>query len=95
MLTPQAAKSYGHYENNSKNYVHFTGDLDTANAYAETRSEDYGRGSPRVYRVEPTGAHESDPNSPGDFRTQSPLRVMSEEQFQPSTMSWADWQASQ
>ena len=66
------------------NYVYFTATLDAAVWGAELAS---GQGRGRVYRVEPTGPFEDDPNVtdqrfPGNptqsFRSRAPLRVVGE-----------------
>jgi len=66
------------------NYVYFTATLDAATWGAELAAGD-GRG--RIYRVEPTGDFEDDPNVtdkkfPGNpthsFRSREPLRVVGE-----------------
>ena len=66
------------------NYVHFTATLDAAVWGAELAS---GQGRGRVYRVEPTGRFEDDPNVtdkrfPGNptqsFRSRAPLRIVGE-----------------
>ncbi|MFL6106010.1 MAG: NAD(+)--rifampin ADP-ribosyltransferase [Marmoricola sp.] len=66
------------------NYIYFTATLDAATWGAELASGD-GRG--RIYRVEPTGGFEDDPNVtdkkfPGNptqsFRSPEPLRVVGE-----------------
>jgi rifampin ADP-ribosylating transferase len=70
------------------NHVYFTALLDGAGLAAELAAElaPYER-EPRVYRVEPTGAFEDDPNVtdkkfPGNptrsYRSTSPLRVVEE-----------------
>ncbi len=67
------------------NHVYFTALLDGAGLAAELAA---GDAAPRVYRVEPTGPYEDDPNVtdkkfPGNptrsFRTREPLRVTAEE----------------
>jgi rifampin ADP-ribosylating transferase len=66
------------------NYVYFTATLDAAVWGAELAS---GQGRGRVYRVEPTGRFEDDPNVtdkrfPGNptqsFRSRAPLRIVGE-----------------
>lgn len=68
------------------NHVYFTALVDGAGLAAELAGELTG-GVPRVYRVEPTGEFENDPNVtdkkfPGNptrsFRTREPLRVIEE-----------------
>ena len=70
------------------NHVYFTAAVDGAGLAAEVAAELAGGGrSPRVYRVEPTGTFEDDPNVtdkkfPGNptrsYRSREPLRVLSE-----------------
>jgi rifampin ADP-ribosylating transferase len=66
------------------NHVYFTALVDGAGLAAELAA---GAGSPRVYRVEPTGPYEDDPNVtdkkfPGNptrsYRSSAPLRVVDE-----------------
>jgi len=66
------------------NHVYFTALRDGAGLAAELAA---GDGTPRVYRVEPTGAFENDPNVtdkkyPGNptrsYRSAEPLRVVGE-----------------
>jgi hypothetical protein len=66
------------------NHVYFTAQLDGAGLAAELAA---GNGAPRVYRVEPTGEFENDPNVtdkkfPGNptrsYRSSDPLRVVAE-----------------
>lgn len=67
------------------NYVYLTATLDGATWGAELA---VGEGPGRIYRVEPTGTLEDDPNLTGtrfagnptrSYRTQEPLRVVGEE----------------
>ncbi len=82
MLEPGYSSNYG--EGKKANYVYLTATLDAATWGAELA---VGDGPGRIYRVEPTGPIEDDPNLtdkkfPGNptrsYRTQYPLRVMSE-----------------
>ncbi|WP_046317187.1 NAD(+)--rifampin ADP-ribosyltransferase [Mycobacterium sp. UM_Kg1] len=66
------------------NHIYFTALLDGAGLAAELAA---GDGTPRVYRVEPTGEFENDPNVtdkkfPGNptrsYRSSEPLRVVEE-----------------
>ena len=66
------------------NHIYFTALLSGAGLAAELAA---GHGEPRVYRVEPTGAFENDPNVtdkkfPGNptrsYRSGAPLRVVEE-----------------
>lgn len=66
------------------NHIYFTAVLDGAGLAAELAA---GDGTPRVYRVEPTGEFENDPNVtdekfPGNptrsYRSSAPLRVIDE-----------------
>ena len=68
----------------SMNHIYFTALRDGAGLAAELAA---GDGKPRVYRVEPTGAFENDPNVtdkkfPGNptrsYRSSEPLRVIAE-----------------
>ena len=69
-------------------HVYFTALVDSAGLAAELAAElQQGRATPRVYRVEPTGAFEDDPNVtdkkfPGNptrsYRSAEPLRVLGE-----------------
>ncbi|MFT3714864.1 MAG: NAD(+)--rifampin ADP-ribosyltransferase [Gordonia sp. (in: high G+C Gram-positive bacteria)] len=67
------------------NHIYFTAVVDGAGLAAEIATALTGRGAPRVYRVEPTGPFENDPNLtdkkfPGNptrsYRSTAPLRVM-------------------
>ncbi|MGA4508149.1 NAD(+)--rifampin ADP-ribosyltransferase [Propionibacteriaceae bacterium G1746] len=70
------------------NHIYFTATADGAGLAAELARElAGGKAEPRVYRVEPTGAFENDPNVtdkkfPGNptrsYRTSEPLRVVAE-----------------
>jgi rifampin ADP-ribosylating transferase len=82
MLEPGYSSNYG--ERKKANYVYLTATLDAATWGAELA---VGDGPGRIYRVEPTGPIEDDPNLtdkkfPGNptrsYRTQHPLRVMGE-----------------
>jgi rifampin ADP-ribosylating transferase len=82
MLEPGYSSNYG--ERKKANYVYLTATLDAATWGAELA---VGDGPGRIYRVEPIGPIEDDPNLtdkkfPGNptrsYRTQHPLRVMGE-----------------
>ncbi len=82
LLEPGFSSNYG--ERKKAKYVYLTATLDAAVWGAELAM---GDGSGRIYRVEPTGAFENDPNLtdkrfPGNptrsYRTQQPLRVVGE-----------------
>lgn len=70
------------------NHIYFTALLDGAGLAAEIAAElAEGGAVPRVYRVEPTGAFENDPNVtdkkfPGNptrsYRSNAPLRIVAE-----------------
>lgn len=70
------------------NHIYFTALVDGAGLAAEIAAELAGGGPvPRVYRVEPTGAFENDPNVtdkkfPGNptrsYRSDAPLRIVGE-----------------
>ena len=70
------------------NHVYFTALVDGAGLAAEIAAElAHGSPAPRVYRVEPTGPFENDPNVtdkkfPGNptrsYRSRAPLRVVGE-----------------
>ncbi|MDT3329650.1 NAD(+)--rifampin ADP-ribosyltransferase [Microbacterium aquilitoris] len=81
------------------NHIYFTAQRDGAGLAAELAA---GDGEPRVYRVEPTGPFEDDPNVtdkkfPGNptrsYRSTDPLRVVGEEAGWPrlSPEALADW----
>lgn len=87
-LKPGDLLELGHNSNfgerRSANYVYLTATLDAAIWGAELG---VGEGPDRIYRVEPTGPFEDDPNLtdkkfPGNptrsYRTQAPLRVVDE-----------------
>lgn len=66
------------------NHIYFTALRDGAGLAAELAA---GNGTPRVYRVEPTGAYENDPNVtdkkfPGNptrsYRSSEPIRIVEE-----------------
>lgn len=72
------------------NHVYFTALVSGAGLAAELAVALAGEGTPHVYRVEPTGAFENDPNVtdkkfPGNptrsYRTRAPLRVLGEVEF--------------
>ncbi len=82
MLEPGRRSNYG--KGKKANYVYLTATLDAATWGAELA---LGDGPGRIYRVEPTGPIEDDPNLtdkkfPGNptrsYRTQHPLRVVGE-----------------
>jgi hypothetical protein len=82
LLEPRHGSNYG--ERREANYVYLTATLDAATWGAELA---VGEGPGRIYRVEPTGPIEDDPNLtdqkfPGNptrsYRTQDPLRVVGE-----------------
>jgi rifampin ADP-ribosylating transferase len=81
-LEPGRGSNYG--EGRRANYVYLTATLDAATWGAELAT---GDGPGRIYRVEPTGSLENDPNLtdkrfPGNptrsYRTREPLRVVGE-----------------
>jgi len=82
LLEPGYSSNYG--ERREANYVYLTATLDAATWGAELA---VGEGRGRIYRVEPTGPLEDDPNLtdqkfPGNptrsYRTRQPLRVVGE-----------------
>jgi hypothetical protein len=82
LLVPGYSSNYG--ERKKAKYVYFTATLDAATWGAELA---LGNKPGRIYRVEPTGPFEDDPNLtnkkfPGNptrsYRTQYPLRVVEE-----------------
>ena len=82
MLEPGYSSNYG--ERKKANYVYLTATQDAATWGAELA---VGDGPGRIYRVEPTGPIEDDPNLTDkkfsgnptrSYRTQHPLRVMGE-----------------
>lgn len=82
LIVPGFASNYG--RRNKAAYVYLTAKLDTAVWGAELA---VGEGRGRVYRVEPTGPFDDDPNLtdrkfPGNstksYRTRAPLRVVGE-----------------
>ena len=82
LLEPGYSSSYG--EQKKANYVYLTATMDAATWGAELA---VGDGPGRIYRVEPTGPIEDDPNLtdkkfPGNptrsYRTKQPLRIVSE-----------------
>jgi Rifampin ADP-ribosyl transferase len=82
LLDARRSSNYG--ERREANFVYLTGTLDAAVWGAELA---VGEGPGRIYRVEPTGAFEDDPNLtdkkfPGNptrsYRTREPLRVVDE-----------------
>jgi hypothetical protein len=81
-LEPGCHSNFG--ERRTANYVYLTATLDAATWGAELA---VGKGPGRIYRVEPTGPIEDDPNLtdkkfPGNptrsYRTRQPLRVVGE-----------------
>lgn len=82
VLEPGFSSNYG--ERKKANYIYLTATLDAATWGAELGA---GEGPGRIYRVEPTGPFEDDPNLtdkkfPGNptrsYRTRAPLRVVAE-----------------
>lgn len=82
LLKPGHDSNFG--QRRSANYIYLTATLDAATWGAELG---VGEGPGRIYRVEPTGPFEDDPNLtdqkfPGNptrsYRTQAPLRVVDE-----------------
>jgi hypothetical protein len=82
LLEPGYSSNFG--ERRKAHYVYLTATVDAATWGAELAT---GEGPGRIYRVEPTGPVEDDPNLtdkrfPGNptrsYRTQQPLRVVSE-----------------
>ena len=82
MLEPGRSSNFG--ERVRANYIYLTATLDAATWGAELA---VGEGPGRIYRVEPMGAFEDDPNLtdkrfPGNpsrsYRTREPLRVVGE-----------------
>lgn len=82
LLGPGYSSNFG--ERRTANYVYLTATLDAAVWGAELAM---GEGPGRIYRVEPTGPFEDDPNLtdkefPGNptrsYRTRGPLRVVDE-----------------
>lgn len=95
-LTPGDLVEAGHNSHfggrRKANFVYLTATPDAATWGAELAA---GRGSGRIYRVEPTGPFEDDPNLTGakfpgnptrSYRTRQPLRVVGE------VLDWqGDW----
>ena len=82
LLRPGYSSNFG--ERKRANYIYLTATLDAATWGAELG---VGEGPGRIYRVEPTGPFEDDPNLtdqkfPGNptrsYRTRAPLRVVDE-----------------
>jgi len=82
LLEPGRSSNFG--ERARANYIYLTATLDAATWGAELA---VGGGPGRIYRVEPTGPFENDPNLtdkrfPGNptrsYRTRDPLRVVAE-----------------
>jgi hypothetical protein len=82
LLAPGYSSNFG--ERSRANFVYMTATMDAAVWGAELA---VGEGSGRIYRVEPTGPFEDDPNLtdkkfPGNptrsYRTRQPLRVVDE-----------------
>jgi rifampin ADP-ribosylating transferase len=82
LLAPGYSSNFG--ERTRANYIYLTATLDAATWGAELA---VGEGPGRIYRVEPTGPYEDDPNLtdkrfPGNptrsYRTREPLRVLGE-----------------
>ena len=82
LLEAGYGSNYG--ERKKANYVYFTATMDAAVWGAELAA---GEGLGHIYRVEPTGTFEDDPNLtdkkfPGNptrsYRTKQPLRIVSE-----------------
>ncbi|MFD1505967.1 NAD(+)--rifampin ADP-ribosyltransferase [Georgenia yuyongxinii] len=84
LLEPGYSSNYG--ERKKANFIYLTATLEAATWGAELAT---GEGRGRIYRVEPTGPIEDDPNLtdkkfPGNptrsYRTRQPLRVVGEVQ---------------
>jgi hypothetical protein len=84
LLSPGYSSNFG--ERATANFIYLTATLDAATWGAELA---LGEGRGRIYRVEPTGPFEDDPNLtdkkfPGNvtrsYRTREPLRVVGEVQ---------------
>jgi rifampin ADP-ribosylating transferase len=82
LLEPGFSSNYG--QRTKANFVYLTATLDAATWGAELGA---GEGPGRIYRVEPTGPIENDPNLtdqrfPGNptrsYRTREPLRIIEE-----------------
>ena len=82
LLKPGDSSNFG--ERKAANFIYLTATLDAATWGAELG---VGEGPGRIYRVEPTGPYEDDPNLtdqkfPGNptrsYRTRAPLRVVEE-----------------
>jgi hypothetical protein len=82
LLAPRYSSNYG--ERREANFVYLTATLDAATWGAELS---LGEGPGRIYRVEPTGPFEDDPNLtdkkfPGNptksYRSRQPLRIVGE-----------------
>ncbi len=82
LLDPGYRSNYG--ERKTANFIYFAGTLEAATWGAELA---LGDGPGRIYRVEPTGSFEDDPNLtdkkfPGNptrsYRSREPLRVLEE-----------------
>ena len=82
LLAPGYGSNFG--ERGKANYVYLTATLDAATWGAELAA---GEGTGRIYRVEPTGPLEDDPNLTDkkfpanptrSYRTREPLRVVGE-----------------
>jgi hypothetical protein len=82
LLEPGYSSNFG--EGRTANFIYLTATLDAATWGAELAA---GEGRGRIYRVEPTGPFEDDPNLtdkkfPGNptrsYRTREPLRVVGE-----------------
>jgi hypothetical protein len=82
LLEPGYSSNYG--ERRTANYLYLTATLDAATWGAELA---VGEGPGRIYRVEPTGPFEDDPNLTDkrflgnptrSYRTRQPLRVVGE-----------------
>jgi hypothetical protein len=82
LFVPGDAATFG--GPNATDHIYFTPSLDAARRGAELSA---GEGSGRIYRVEPTGPFEDDPNlsdrnfpsnPPLSYRTREPIRVLDE-----------------
>lgn len=82
LLEPGRAANFG--ENRTAGHIYFTATLDAATWGAELSA---GEGRGHIYRVEPTGSFEDDPNLtnqrfPGNptrsYRSKQPIRVVEE-----------------
>lgn len=95
VLNPGDVIEPGHeanFDSSTPGHVYFTdeGRYGAAVGFAKRAARKTG-GQPRVYRVEPLGEYEKDPDfavSGGSYRTKHPMRVIEEDEYWKGDPRW-------